>query len=228
MTKGWKSVKNANKHCDLIICPIAATSLNKQLESRCCSSHMMTNREPYSLEALCLVLQFDMFGKSQRKQLHMSCISAASELSRVKYAFQVVNDVRIECLQQPDLQGNMDCSQQWDNTLLAQWMHWFFSCSATDCKKLRQPTGHSKVESPASPTSMWPLSISRQLHRSPGGKQPVSKQLCSVSVWLQSFSDWWRFANNCHWIYKRSLQPWAQLISNGLNLTSCQLVFYFL
>lgn len=132
MTKGWKSVKNANKHCDLIICPIAATSLNKQLESRCCSSHMMTNREPYSLEALCLVLQFDMFGKSQRKQLHMSWISAASELSRVKYAFQVVNDVRIECLQQPDLQGNMDCSQQWDNTLLAQWMHWFFSCSATE------------------------------------------------------------------------------------------------
>lgn len=34
-----------------------------------------------------------------------------------------------------------------------------------------------------------PLSITWRLHRSPGGKQPVSKQLQSDLDWLQSLSD---------------------------------------
>lgn len=72
LTKGWTSIKNANEHNSFIISPIAATSLPKQLESRCCSNHMLTNREPHSLEVVCLGLRFDMFGKSQRKELHMS------------------------------------------------------------------------------------------------------------------------------------------------------------
>lgn len=63
---------------------------------------------------------------------------------------------------------------------------------------LRWQTGIPEIESATPSTSVWLFPITRQVHRSPGWRKPVSKQLQSS----HSLSFWRRFANNCGHIYK--------------------------
>lgn len=81
----------------------------------------------------------------------------------------------------------------------------------SDCKELHQPSGHSQAACAAPSNSWWPLSISRWLHRSSGGRHLSLYHSLTHTNCKHSLTCLWSFAKKSRLIYKQEGYYWVAI-----------------